>query len=172
VHQRGGRLGAALLATGEHRRVPVHEGAEPQRAGQVVDGGAQSGPAQPGQPAEQLQVLANGDRRVQRQVLRRDADQAAGGGRLLAVDRHPAAVGTHQVGNYLHERGLAGAVVPDQTDDLARGHAQAESVESRHRTVALDKVDGFQQLVTSLGMPNTPAPVNQGYRHDSGGPDH
>jgi hypothetical protein len=95
-------------------------------------------------------MLPDGDRRVQPEVLRRHADLAAGRGRRLAADPHVPAVRADQARHDLHERGLARTVVSDESDDLPGGHVQGKSVQRGDWAVPLDKIAGFEHLVTSL----------------------
>ena len=83
-------------------------------------------------------MLADRRGRVKPQLLRRHADEPAGphAGRL-PTDQQPAGVGPDQAGDDADERALAGAVVPEEPDDLAGGDGQVESVQRVGRPVRL-----------------------------------
>ena len=73
--------------------------------------------SEPGEAADQLEVLASGEELVEAGVLAGDADAAAHlvgvGDDVEPVDRHPPGRGPHEGGEDPDEGGLAGAVVAE-----------------------------------------------------------
>ncbi len=59
------------------------------------------------------------------------------GGMLLAVDQDRAGRRRHDATEDLHHGRLAGAVLPDEAEHLARRERQADAVERRHARVGL-----------------------------------
>jgi hypothetical protein len=62
-----------------------------------------------------------------------------------AVEEHLAAVRPVDAGQHLDQRGLAGAVVPEHTRDLAGADGRADPVEGDHRPEVLAHVAQLQQ---------------------------
>src|SRR5206468_1743585 len=56
---------------------------------------------------------------------------------VVPVDRRPAAGGRQVAGEYPKGRGLAGAVRPEEPDDLTLGHLKADPVDGQ------DVAEGF-----------------------------
>ena len=103
-------------------------------------------PARAAQPREEHGVLARGERRVYRDVLRHAADRAAYGPRctseVVARDTDLARVRREQRREHGERRRLAGAVGPEQADDLAGRNFERELVEhSPPATVNDEPVD-------------------------------
>ena len=79
--------------------------------------------------------LGDGERREQPGVLERPAEAAAGPGRsgcsvgdVVAVEHDRAVVGGQEAGDEVEQRRLAGAVGPDEPEDLARVRASKRDV--------------------------------------------
>ena len=64
---------------------------------------------------------------------------------LAALEDDLARVGRLDAGQALHERALAGAVVADERDDLARVHGEVRAAQRAHAAEALDDAAGLEQ---------------------------
>ena len=97
---------------------PVREAGPGQRFGHGL---RQGGAADARQPAEDLQVGAHAELRVQRDRLRHEADAPTGGVtvRRIAGDADAAPVEGDAAGDRAQQRRLAGAVGAEQGDQLA-----------------------------------------------------
>ena len=89
------------------------------RCDRLIEGGR----GQSIQRAEQAQVVARRELVVEREILRHQSDSSLHGIGIAAephaVDRDCAVIGCDQSGNHRHRRRLAGAVGPQQTDELS-----------------------------------------------------
>ena len=65
------------------------------------------------------------------------AAASVGPGQRLAADLDQAAVAAHGAGQHAHQRGLSGAVLADDADDLAGVQVQLGQVQHPHRPVGL-----------------------------------
>ena len=106
---------------------------------------AQRAAAHPLHPSLEHQVLAAGAELVDARVLRHVADRAADGVRLARArrGRRPTrcpASGVRQRDEDAHGRRLAGAVRPEQPEDLALAHRERDAVERLHLAVALPEL--------------------------------
>lgn len=84
------------------------------------------------------------------------------GGRRFAVEAHRAGVGALHPGQYGDERGLPGAVPPDEGVCLAGPHGQPDAVEREGRPVAFDDPLGVHGG-RSAGAHAVPGPVRGGH---------
>ena len=92
------------------------------------------------------------DRRLLRQIadseprssVHRQARQ------VVIVEPDLAAVGSHEAGDAVEGRRLAGAVWPQQTDDLARVDAQRHAIDDATTAVGLDDCLDLQRHVSVL----------------------
>ena len=95
------------------------------------------------QAAEQVEVLAGRQVLVDGGVLAGDPDQLAHHMRVLldvdAEDLGPAAVHRQQGREHLQHRGLAGAVRPEDTEDLAAADLEVDPVDGAQRAERLDQ---------------------------------
>jgi hypothetical protein len=146
VEQHESRLGGERACDAEPSLVAVREGrrrrigvrGEAEAAEQVV--GAQRGLARPGARAERghLDVLADGQRPERMTVLegaREPAPSTAVGGPARDVapfELDRAGRWTVEPGEHVDERGLAGAVRPDQAEHLAAVELERDVPESPH----------------------------------------
>ena len=80
--------------------------------------------------AEDAEVLQGAELRIERDRLRHEAQSEARDGamptRQLPPDPDGAGVGREDPGKHVHERGLAGAVRPEQAEEQALGNLQAD----------------------------------------------
>jgi len=94
--------------------------------------------------ASHLDVVDDRHAIKQRHVLERAADADARNGmtRLTqdraALEQDVASVGHVEAGKAVEERGLAGAIGADETDNLARRHVEGDAVQ-RHDTAEADR---------------------------------
>ena len=99
------------------------------------------------QPAAKIQVFADAHVLGQRIVFRHVADLALRfvrlGGDRNAADADPARGGGQVAGEDAHGRGLAGAVRPEETEDFAARHGEADVVDRRDPGVGLDQMGDF-----------------------------
>ena len=149
------------LVEEQHRRV-VHDGAGerqplleaerqlPGGGGEVrpqVEGGghaldrlAAPCPRQSVGAGEELQVLAHGEIAVERELLRHVAKPRPAGGRGLVevepVDARGALAGAEQAAHHLEGGGLAGAVRPQEAEDLAPRDGEGNAVRGREAAEA------------------------------------
>jgi hypothetical protein len=79
-------------------------------------------------------------------VGRRPAGEAEQLGQVAegALDPRDALGGVHEPAAALHERRLAGAVGPEQADELALAHLEIDAAESDRRPVPLDQPAGLE----------------------------
>ena len=109
------------------------------------------------QPALEHQQLAPGLARVEPRLLQRDADPLARPvGVLRDVDaRHlrPARRDRQQRREHAHGRGLAGAVRPEESEDLAGLDAQVDAPHRLDIVVVFDQSLGFDRSVHRTGQP-------------------
>jgi hypothetical protein len=99
----------------------------------------------------ELERLLHGQEEVDVEVLRREADRAAR--RLVVVDRVVAEDGDlaagrlREPGRAVDQRGLAGAVGPEQAEELTRLDVERDALERLDAGgVALDEVGDLQCL--------------------------
>ncbi len=132
VDQRGGDVEAPLHAAAEGRRLVLGAIGQADQLQRRVDALAQQRAGEAVERAEQLQVGGGAEVLVDRELLRHDADAALGARAVLGqlagahaplADEDPAAVGGDQAAEHRHRRRLAGAVRPEQADDLAGADA-------------------------------------------------
>ena len=117
-----------------------------------VDTLAEQGTAQAIESAEQLQVRRRAEVLVDRELLRHDADAALGRMRVLvegqarraAADEDLAAVGADQAAQHRHGRRLAGAVRPEQADDLAGADVERQVGDDGAVAVRLEETSCFE----------------------------
>jgi len=110
------------------------------RAGEPVEG------------AEQLQVRGRAEVLVDRELLRHDADAALGRVRVFVegqarrtgADDDLAAVRADQAAQHRHGRRLAGAVRPEQADDLARADVERQVGDDGTVAIRLEETSGFE----------------------------
>src|SRR5262249_54855664 len=114
---------------------------EPELLEQLVDAAAEVGAVQPLDAALQHQVLAAGRVDVDARLLRHVTDRAPDGirvaGDVVAGDARCAAVGPSERGEDADGGRLAGAVRPEQPEDLALAHGEGDAAQSLHSSVAL-----------------------------------
>ena len=140
MQEGAGEIEAPLHAAGEGRDDVVGALGETGDVERARDGRTRVAPRQPEQAHEEMQVLACGQRRVERDLLRHQAERAPRLRRLavdgMAGDRRRARARPAQRREHGQRRGFAGAVRPQQADDLAGLDREADAVERRARTVA------------------------------------
>ena len=97
VHERDRRVQPAAFTARELRGATAEEIGEPERRGDVVDPIDELSTPQPGEPGEEPQVVAHGERQVDARVLGREADELAGRmdipGDVDAADAYEAGIG-------------------------------------------------------------------------------
>ncbi len=145
---------AAALAARERVHAPVRErdevgGRERVGDGSVV-GRAGRAPRRDVGEATEGHDLAHAERRLDGVVLRDAGDEP---GRradrerreVVAVHGHAATARAQEAGGRAQQRGLAGAVAPDDRHDGAGVHRERQPVEGRDRAVARDDVVEFEE---------------------------
>src|SRR5207237_947789 len=98
------------------------------------------------QPRHQLHQLTHPEVLVEHRRVRHERDQPARlhGARGLAADGDLAGRRVEQAGGQAQQRGLAGAVVAEQDDQLARLHRQVQRPQRPGPAVLLDQPLGLQ----------------------------
>ncbi len=145
-HQRGGQVEAAAHSSGEglHQAVGVVGKAQPleqlvgarsrHRAGQVIEA------------PHELEVRAGGEQAVDRGGLACQPDPRADGGSIghdvEAVDPRAARAGLGERGEDAHRRGLAGAVVAEQSEDGTGRHVEIQVAQRPEVAIALAEAVG------------------------------
>ena len=132
-----------------------------RQAGEVQDGAdalLEHPPGEPLQSAEEAQVLACREVRVDGQVLGHVADERLGVGGL---DRHrqpghgdAAAVAFEQAADHRDARGLAGAVGPEEAVGLAAIDVEADAVDCGDVLEALVQVRADEQRCRIVHVPS------------------
>ena len=145
VEQADADVEAALHAAREARRCGrLARSARPITASTSSTRRSSSLPPEPLEAAEEAQVLAGGQVRVDGQVLGHVADGGLGVGRAdvdrLAGHDDLAAVAPEQAADHRDGGGLAGAVGPEQAVGLAGGDLEADAVDGGPLAVALAEV--------------------------------
>ena len=124
--------------------------AKPDELEQLVDPRAERRARHAVDAALQHEVLAPGRLPVDARVLRDVADRAADTVRMphdvFARDERAARVGLRQRRKRANGRRLAGAVRPEQAENLALAHGERDAVERLHVLVALPKVLGDDRV--------------------------
>jgi hypothetical protein len=152
VDERGGDVEAPLHAAAERLRLVAGAVGEADEGERGVDALAEQRAAQAVEGAEQLQVRRRAEVLVDRELLRHDADAALGRVRVLverqarraAADEDLAAVGADQAAQHRHGRRLAGAVRPEQADDLAGADVERQVGDDGAVAVRLEETSGFE----------------------------
>ena len=138
LHPAGEAVDAVLRAVGQ-----VGQGQD------LVDTPVELATAQALQPAEELEVLARRQVRVDRQVLRDVADRRLRLGRpdvdRAAGHEHLAAVAAEQPADHRDRRGLAGAVRAQQPVGLARCDREADAVDRGPLAVPLAQITALEK---------------------------
>ena len=138
VHQRECDREALLLAARQLLGPRVAALAEPEQLDQLVGRAGLLVEA-----AEQVDDLGDGQLRVHRRRLEADPDprlQLVGaGGDVDAEDHRLTAIGAAEALQDLDRRGLAGAVRPQQAEDLAAGDVEVDAVHRDEVAVVLDQ---------------------------------
>jgi hypothetical protein len=108
---------APLLASGKRVRLSIGEGAELESVDDLADATPQIGTAQIRKLPEEQEILHNGERRVDTELLRCHPEVTAGGSRvgdgIYARHSDPALVGPAQSGDDGDEGRLTGSVGPE-----------------------------------------------------------
>jgi hypothetical protein len=108
---------------------------------------------------DHLQVLAPGERFVDRRILPGEADDLAHGLRvghhIDAIYPGGAAVGLQQGGEHAHERGLAGAVRAEQAKDRARLDVEVDAIEGFGRAERLLDPSNFDDRICHASSVST-----------------
>ncbi len=121
---------------------------------------ARPSPLEPEHTAEEEQVLAARERRVEGRVLRHEAERTARAERIgrqrVSGNRDPSFVGVEQRREDRERRRLARAVRSEQADDLAAGDVEVYVRERRASAVSLaETFDDDRRLhATILAYPN------------------
>ena len=148
--QQGPRqLDAAAVAAAQHARPLAHAPAQPVMGERQIDALARDTARDAMQVGMEQQVGAHAELEVERLLLEDDADvgerRDGVAAHVVAEHADAAGVGREQAREQLHERRLAGAVGPEQGDELARGDAERDAVEGPHGAVGLDHVHDAEQ---------------------------
>jgi hypothetical protein len=140
----------------------------------LVNPFAQHGAAEAVEPAKRVEVLLGAELLEQRDGLRHEAHGGARGGigghDHDAVEGEGAGIGGAQAGGERHERGLAGAVGPEQAEEFAAGDVEGHAIKRGERAVALGdgpegkhgsrerlddwEPDGKGKVTGNLGIPD------------------
>ena len=142
VDQRPRELDPAALAAAEGPRTVPRAVGQAQMTQVLRDPRARLGARKAVQAGVKPQIAGDRHVEVQRRLLEHHAE--AGERRhgvaadVAAVDGDFAAVGDEQAGEQLEQGGLAGAVGPEQRDELAGVDAQVDAVERLARPIGLD----------------------------------
>ena len=108
----------------------------------------QLGSREPLQPSERVEVLARGEERVDRELLRHDPEllrRAARDHRLIEHANFPA-VEPHPSGDGTNQRRLACSVRAEQRQQLALAQLERRAGERLHSSVALHRVGDSQDV--------------------------
>ncbi len=173
VHQRAGEAELLLHAAGQRAGLEAteirHAGCRKQALGAVAPQRRRHFE----QVCEELDVLVDGEILVEAEALRHVAYMGLCGFRVGdgvdPVDHDRAGIRPHHSGEHAQRRGLAGAVGPDQPENLAAVDREGEAVdrgdvgESFDETVDADELNrlghglpaGKAWSVASAGMPGT-----------------
>ncbi|MNZ94428.1 hypothetical protein D3C78_1135340 [compost metagenome] len=144
MDQRTGDADALLLPAGQLRRIDITLVAEADQLQQLADPLLDLEGPLAGDLERQGDVLPDGLRRQQVEVLEDHADPPAQGDQLVlvedadvhTVDAHPAAARLLQTVEGTDQRRLAGAAASDDPEDLATADAQVDVVERVHHALA------------------------------------
>ncbi len=145
VQQRFGDLDAAPQAAGERLHQVLAAVGQPSRSIAFSMRSRRSAPLRAVQVALRAQVLLHGERFVEALRLEHHADVAAHRRRVRAPRRCPASIGAafggdHHGGENAEEGGLAAAVRPQQAEDLALFHFEADVRKRDAVTVAMGEI--------------------------------
>src|SRR5690606_27990420 len=140
-HREGGEAAdPAREAASLREGAPVEPREDVELVGELLGGGAGAAGGQPAHPPGELDRRARGEPvdRGLRLRLERDVPARGGGVGDGVGAAHPdgAGVGPEQADHLGDERGLPGAVVAEQADDLAGADAQVDVVVGHHRAEA------------------------------------
>ena len=139
---------AAAHAARERLHEAVGLVGEAEQLEQLVGPAARPPLGQVVQTTDDLEVEPGAHQAVDRRLLRRDADALAHRGGSLATSnpatRGRPSVGVGHGGEDADRRGLAGAVVAQQTEDRARWHVEVEVTERPEVTEALARCRGVR----------------------------
>ena len=145
VHQRLRDQHAALHAARQRAHVGIGLRRQVEVVHDLVDPGVVA--AQPEVARLDAQRLAHAEERVEHQFLRHHAEHAPRppvvGDDIGAHHAHLARACARQAGDDADQGGLAGAVRPEQAEELALGDGKAHPGERLQRAVALLDVQGF-----------------------------
>ena len=143
---------------GEHRKLGAVD--EPELLEEPMRFGLRGLRGHAEEPAVEVQVLVDVERTVERVRLRHDADHLLGAGgvrhHIHTVDDRVPTGGDDAGGEHARGRGLARAVGPEQTEDLARAHFEVEMIDGEDvARVHLGELLGADHHV--VGTDATPA---------------
>ncbi len=147
VEQGGDQVEPALHATGKILHLVPAAIGKLDGLERLVDPLAQVRAAQPIQFAEDAEILFRAEFLLERDGLRDEAECDPGGGirgrDCDAVERERPRLGCAQAGDERHQRGLAGAIGPEQAEELAAGDVQRNVIQRDEGTIALgDRAKG------------------------------
>jgi len=147
VHQRLGQAHPLAVALRQLGDEAVAHALQPAAADDPFQHDRQVGFGYALDPGHELQVFAHGELGVERDVLGQIADLALHRHRLLehVEAAHPAGAprGGHVTGQDAHGRGLAGAVWPEEPQDLAALDREADVLDGFECTVILGQSGYF-----------------------------
>jgi hypothetical protein len=155
VHQREGGVEAALHAARQRpaELVPLVHQAESRQ--QVVRAAPGQSAGQPVHAAHEVELLEAGERVPDEGRLRGDADRppaASDEDRSDALEDDLAPVRPEKTAQHLQRRGLAGAVRPEQSEDLAPADLEREIVNCGQIAVAFGQADRPEHDVGSAWL--------------------
>jgi hypothetical protein len=150
VHERGGELDALLVA----QRQRLHAVARPLGEAEPLDpaaGGGRGGARVRAVQAREVdELVAHAHLRVQPALLRHVAEaRPRGGVHPLSAPAHLAAVGREHPEHDPHRRRLAGAVGPDEAEQLAGRDGERDPVERDDVAVAAGEVGQLEHHARS-----------------------
>lgn len=153
VYQRGGELGALLVAVGESLDPLVEAIAEPEPGEPGTCGVSGVGGAHPTQPSEPDELLGGLHLRVQTALLGHVPEPDP---RLwtdsFAVPSDRTAVEGHQAEHRAHRGGLARSVWPEEAEDSAPAGCEGRSVQREDIAVLFVETFEFQHRTMLAGV--------------------
>ncbi len=139
VHQRLRHQHAPLHSAGQCAHVAIGARRQAQIGEHLIDPRAVVG--QPEVTRLKSQRFAHGEKRIEREFLRHNAQRQARRtvvvNHVVAHHGHPPTGRAHETGNNRNQCGLAGAIGPEQAEEFSALNLQIDTVERERRAVAL-----------------------------------
>ena len=148
--QRGARdVGEAAPAAGELARELAGTRPEPHAFQRVVDGGTRVASRHAGHAGGELEVLSDGEERVDGGLLEHEPEPTARRAPIahdvVSEDARAAATGRQQCREQQHRRGLARAIGSEQPDECARRHDEVQRLEGADLAVVAAEARGLDR---------------------------